>query len=65
MYLVTDITSDGHVHEDDLRVEPGPQHAAELLGGGGEGCGHLWEVDHLVRGRTGLSFGCHGADGEG
>lgn len=59
-YLITNIAPHRHSHEHDLRIQSRPEHAAELSGLGGQGCGHGGEVDHFVCGRSGWHFGVFG-----
>lgn len=55
--FVSDVSADGDGHEHDLGVEACPEDATEFAGQGGEGGGHLGEVDHFMRWRRGIRFG--------
>lgn len=47
-YFIPNLPIHGYIHQDDLRVQTGPEDATEFGGFGWERGRHLREVDHLV-----------------
>ena len=58
--LISDIPTDRHSHEHDLRVETRPKHSPEFARLGGQSRGHVGEVDHLMFGGSGRHVGVFG-----